>query len=462
LHRLLVEPARPRAVSSRPGAYRLAVATVCLGAFMGQLDASIVSVAFPTISRDLHATLGDVQWVGFSYLLVLVALVPAIGGIADVVGRKLLYGHGFVVFVAGSALCGVAPSLPALDGFRALQALGAGMLQANSVAIIALAVPRERLVHALGVQGAAQALGLCLGPAFGGLLISLGGWRWIFLVNVPVGLAGAVATRYLVPRSRDLRPGARFDWPGLLLCVPAIGGLLLALSEGNERGWSSPPVLASFAAAAVLGALFLLRERRAPEPMIALSLFARRAFARGIASGLLAYLVLFGALFVAPFFLERARGLSPAATGAMITSMPIGLGLAASFGSRFGGRRIAEAGLLATTAGLVLLALAHGSLVLVAAELALVGAGLGLFTPANNAAVMSATPRNRAGSASGILNMTRGLGTALGLATTGAILTAVAGARPRPHLVANGFTAAILALAAVAAAAALVARAEAA
>ncbi|HZD87179.1 MAG TPA: MFS transporter, partial [Gaiellaceae bacterium] len=327
VRRVLLEPARPRGIARRPNAWWLAVATVCVGAFMGQLDASIVSLAFPTLQRDFHATLGAVQWVGLSYLLVLVALVPAVGRAADMAGRKLLYIYGFVVFTVGSALCGIAPGLLALDGFRALQALGAAMLQANSVAIIALAAPREKLGRAIGIQGAAQALGLSLGPAVGGVLIAAGGWRLIFFVNVPAGILGAAAGWFLIPRSRELQERTRFDWLGLVLFAPALSALLVALSYGNQLGWATAAVIGALAAAVVLGGGFLLHERRTRAPMIDLRLFARAAFSAGIASGLLSYLVLFGALFVTPFFLESDRGLSPGATGALLTALPIALGL---------------------------------------------------------------------------------------------------------------------------------------
>lgn len=151
------------------------MATVCIGAFMGQLDASIVTLAFPTLRHDFGASLASVEWVGQAYLLVLVGLLTAVGRYADMVGRKLVYIYGFAIFVVGSALCGLAPSLSTLIAFRLLQGIGAAMFQANSVAILVGAVPRERLGRAVGVQGAAQALGLALGPAVGGLLIGRGG-----------------------------------------------------------------------------------------------------------------------------------------------------------------------------------------------------------------------------------------------------------------------------------------------
>ena len=180
-------------------------ATVCIGAFMGQLDASIVTVALPRLGRDLHASVGLVEWVALAYLLVLVATVATVGRIADAVGRKLLYVYGFGVFTAGSVLCGLAPTLAVVIAARALQAVGAAMLQANSVALIAEAVPRRLLGRAVGVQGTAQALGLALGPAVGGALLAIGGWRLIFFVNLPAGVIGLALGWFLLPRSRTRR-----------------------------------------------------------------------------------------------------------------------------------------------------------------------------------------------------------------------------------------------------------------
>lgn len=445
-------------VRRRPGAPWLAVATVCLGAFMGQLDASIVSLAFPSLKQHFNTTLGAVQWVGLSYLLVLVAFAPAVGRFADMVGRKLLYTYGFVVFILGSTLCAAAPYLWALDLFRALQAVGAAMMQANSVAIIALAVPREKLGRAIGFQGAAQAAGLSLGPAVGGLLIGAGGWRLIFLVNVPVGLLGTAAAWFLIPRSRHLQKRVRFDWTGLVLFVPALSAMLLALSYGNELGWASAFVTVSLASAVVLGSGFVLRQRRARAPMIDPRLFARRAFSFGIASGLLSYLVIFGVLFVTPFYLETSRGFSPVATGELLAALPIALAVAAPFGGRIsdarGPRLPTVAGMLIAAAGLVLLAAVNGSLIAVAASLLVIGAGLGFFTPANNAAIMAAAPREQVGSASGVLNLTRGLGTSLGLALTGLVFTVVAGPHTSAELVSTAYRVAALFLAAVAVSAA--------
>src|SRR5580700_7851909 len=186
--RILTEPRRPAWIRALPSAPWLAVGTVCVGAFMGQLDASIVTTALPFIRINLHASIASVEWVVLIYVLVLAGTVAAVGRIADRVGRKLLYTYGFGIFVVGSAACALAPSLGLLVLARLVQAVGAVMLQANSYALIRDVLPASRLGTGLGVQGAAQAVGLTVGPVVGGALTTLGGWKLIFLVNVPIGL----------------------------------------------------------------------------------------------------------------------------------------------------------------------------------------------------------------------------------------------------------------------------------
>jgi EmrB/QacA subfamily drug resistance transporter len=399
---------------------------------MGQLDASIVTLAFPTLRHDFNASLASVEWVGQIYLLVLVGLLAAVGRYADMVGRKLLYIYGFVAFIVGSALCGLAPDLPALVAFRVLQGFGAAMLQANSVAIIVGAVPKDRLGRAIGVQGAAQALGLALGPAVGGLLIAAGGWRLIFYVNVPAGVAGAVLGWYLIPRSRHLAPRVPFDWIGLAIFLPGVTALLLAVSYGARYGWISPLIVTLFAAGAALLVAFVKWERTVDTPMLDLSLFSRVSFSAGIASGLLSYLVLFGVLTVVPFYLEVGRHASSGTAGLELMVMPIGLGLVAPLAGRLadriGARPLTVAGMAAAAAMLAFAGVVHPGSALFLVSLAVTGVGLGTFTPPNNAAIMASVPPQRSGMASGVLNMTRGLGTSLGLALAGLMYTLGAGA----------------------------------
>jgi MFS family permease len=197
---------------------------------MGQLDASIVTLTYGSLRTEFHTSLAAVEWVSLAYLLTLVALLIPAGWLADAHGRKLLYLYGFAVFTLASAACGLAPSLEALVGFRVVQAAGAALMQSNSVALVTTSAPRERMRAALGGQAAAQALGLALGPTVGGALVSTLGWRWVFGVNVPIGLVALVAGHYLLPRTRARTRAAGFDWQGLALLAVATTSALLGVS----------------------------------------------------------------------------------------------------------------------------------------------------------------------------------------------------------------------------------------
>lgn len=423
LRRLLTEPARPDRIRRWSGAPWLVVAAVCVGAFMGQLDASIVTLALPAMRDDFGASLSSVQWVSLVYLLVLVASVSAVGRIADVAGRKLLYVYGFALFTVASLGCALSGSLAMLLAMRIAQAFGAALLQANSVALIRTTMGAGKLNRAIGIQGAAQALGLAFGPAVGGLLIAAGGWRWVFYVNLPAGAVGIVLGLLLLPRTRVRALRKPFDVIGLALLVPATASLLLSLSILGRSGPTlSVAVLASAAVILLLG--FAGWERRCPSPLVDVSLFERGGeFASGIISGLLAYLVLFGVLLVSPLYLE-ARSTSTATAGLLITVLPFVLGIVAPVAGiaadRFGAAPVTTVGLGIATAGLVLGAVVEPSQGVLIVVLAVAGLGLGLFTPANNATVARAGRDEQAGMVSGLLNMTRGVGTALGVALAGA------------------------------------------
>ncbi|HZC52092.1 MAG TPA: MFS transporter, partial [Mycobacterium sp.] len=228
LQRLLVERPRPDVIRQWPGAPWLAVATVCVGAFMGQLDASIVTVAFPALQREFHAGLAHVQWVSLAYLLALTTFLVPAGRWSDRAGRKLMYLYGFVVFAAASTACGLASSIGMLITLRLVQAAGAALLQANSVALVVTSVPVAKRRAALGVQAAAQAVGLASGPVTGGLLVAAVGWRWVFFLNVPVGLVAVVAGVCLLPRTRRRTATLATDPGGMVLLAALTTAGMLA------------------------------------------------------------------------------------------------------------------------------------------------------------------------------------------------------------------------------------------
>jgi MFS family permease len=275
-------------------------------------------------------------------------------------------------------------------------------------------------------------------------------------------VVGTALAWLLVPRSKDLAPRTGYDWLGLGLFLPAMAALLLSVSYGDHLGWGSPPIVAGFAVAAGLLALFLQRERHAPNPMVELGLFRRRPFRAGVASGLLAYLVLFGSLTVTPFLLEIGHHQSSQTAGVELLLLPLGVGLAAPIAGwlsdRVGPRPLTAGGMALAAAALALSATVRSDLGPLLVTLTAAGLGLGMFTPPNNAAVMAAAPRENAGMAGGIVNVTRGLGTSLGLALAGLVYTVGAGAGPASASRAvRGYASAVVFLAVVAAAAGVVA-----
>ncbi|MFF7902919.1 MFS transporter [Streptomyces sp. NPDC007920] len=428
---LTAERARPEGIRSRPNAWKLAVATVCFGAFMGQLDASIVTLTYGSLRTEFHASLAAVEWVSLAYLLALVALLVPAGRLADAHGRKLLYLYGFAVFTLASAACGLAPSLPALVAFRVVQAAGAALMQANSVALVTTSAPRGRMRSALGVQAAAQALGLALGPTVGGALVSTLGWRWVFWVNVPVGVVALVSGHYLLPRTRARTRVTRFDWAGLALLAVATTCALLGVSAASGLpvpGWS---VVLLFGVAAPAGWGFARRQRRIAAPLLDLALLRVRAVTFGLVGALSGYLVLFGPLVLVPVVLT-ARGASELTAGLVLTALPAGFALGATGGDRLLPRSLSDRGRCLTGAGVFLLATAALlavplTIAWLVPLLALVGVGLGTFTPANNALIMGAIPARSSGTGGGLVNMTRGLGTALGVALVTLALHLAAG-----------------------------------
>ena len=309
----------------------LVVGTVCIGAFMGQVDASIAQLVLPEVEHEFHASIGAAAWVSIAYLLVAAAMLPVFGRLADMFGRKLLYCGGFVVFVTGSELCGLAPTLDTLVAARVVQALGAGLLQANAIAIIVAAAAEARRGRALGLQSAAQAVGLSTGPALGGFLIAVLGWRWVFWINLPVGLLGAVLGFLVRPRT-ERRPGtttpsaATFDLAGAMLLVPSLALLMFALNEAGDAGFRSPLLIGPLLVGLLLLIGFVRREQRTTSPLIDLGLFRNAVFVAGNVAGLLSYATLFGAFFVLPFVLEQAYRDSSLTAGLRLIVIPAALG----------------------------------------------------------------------------------------------------------------------------------------
>jgi MFS family permease len=425
---LLREPARPTVIREHPLAPWFAVATVCFGAFMGQLDASVVTVAFPALQRQFGAGLASVQWVSLSYLLVLTALLVPAGRWSDRTGRKLMYLYGFLVFAGASAACGLASSLGMLIALRLVQAAGAAMLQSNSVALVVTSVPARARRAALGVQASAQAIGLASGPVAGGLLVAAVGWRWVFFLNVPVGVVAMVAGVYLLPRTKGL-PGAGetsdsaaghggADLGGMGLLTVAVAAGMLAISCLSGLGFPVWATAACAAGSVASWAILVRHERRCAAPLLDLRAMATSRVGLALGGALASYLVLFGPLVLFPQLIT-AEGGSALAAGLRLVALPAGFGLAAATADRLLPARwpnryrcVAGGMLAAGSAAALAVHIPHAISVVL---LGLLGVGLGVYTPANNADIMAAVPARDAAAAGGMVNMTRGIGTALGV-----------------------------------------------
>jgi EmrB/QacA subfamily drug resistance transporter len=439
----LNEVARPAVIREWRHAPWLAVGAVCLGALMSQLDASIVTLAFPTLEHSFHVPLGAVTWIGLAYLLTVVSTLVLFGRISDMAGRKLIYIYGFVVFLVGSLLCGTAPTLMVLLASRVLQAVGGAMIQANSVAIVVLSLPVGKRTTGLGIQAAAQALGLALGPTIGGVLVGLLSWRWLFLVNIPVGLLALPASMAFIPRSRQLGRRQPLDWGGAWLLFLAVAGILVAFSLGGSKGWGSPIVLGGGVLGILAGVGLWFQERRTSLPLLSPALLRGPVVGRGLAAASLGYFVLFAFLLTVPFEVERAMDRSPAIAGLDLLALPLALGLMAPFAGRVASRLgPARAGLGASIIGglgATIAGLANGSTAVLVLGLGILGAGLGVFNTVNNASVMGAIPPEQAAVGSGILNTVRGLGTACGLALGGALFAGLGGSSHADDIVQRAF-----------------------
>ncbi|MEA2705948.1 MAG: hypothetical protein QOH22_736 [Gemmatimonadaceae bacterium] len=410
------------------------VALVCIGIFMTTLDASIVNIGLPSIARAFDTPLtGTLEWIVIGYLVVIGALLLTFGRLSDMIGRSPIWITGLIVFTVGSAVCGAAPSLGLLIAARALQGVGGALILSTSVAILSNAVPETQRGHALGWGALSIALGASAGPTIGGVLTTLGTWRWVFYVNVPIGLIAILATLWLIPPTLR-RSEQQFDLVGALLLAAALAALTLGLSFGQEWGWTSARVLGTLALGAVSLAAAVLVEARSPNPIIDLGLFRNRVFASAVASLLCSMLALFAIGFLLPFYFEGLRGFPPERTGLLLTPFPLAMALVApgagALSDRIGSRLLAPLALAITTTALLLLTRldATSPMSEIWWRLALAGVGLGLFQSPNTRSLMSAAPDSQQGMASGIFATARITGQALSVAVAGAVFATLGGA----------------------------------
>lgn len=416
-------------LSLLPARKWLILSTVLMGATMSALDVSIVNVAMPTLKSTFGVSLAVIEWIAMAYMLALTIFLPLFGRLADIYGRSRLYNIGFVVFSAGSLLCGMSTTAAFMIASRVVQAIGAGLLQANSVALITHAFPANERGKAIGIQGAVQAISMSVGPFVGGILIATAGWRSIFYINIPIGILGTLAAILILPSDRKVREREKVDYLGAAFFASGLAFIVLAFNEVVKLGWGSRTIITYFMSGIILLALFIITELRVEHPLIDLKLFKNATFLIGNLTSMLSYYVLFAIMFLMPFYLERVLGYSVALTGSLLTPLLLAMAVVAPFSGyisdKYGPR-------IMTTSGMLISALAcfsilflgeSANLPVLVAVLAFLGVGMGLFTPSNNSAIMGSAPSEKWGVAGGFLNMTRSLGLIFGVNISGVIFS---------------------------------------
>lgn len=410
-----------------------ALAALSLAVLTPSLDTSIANVALPAIARGFDASFQQAQWVVLAYLLTLTTVVVGAGRLGDLIGRRRLLLTGVGLFTAAAALSGLAPQLPVLLGARAAQGLGAAVMTGLAMTFVGEAAPPARYGATMGWLGAMSAVGTSLGPTLGGLLVSTLGWRGVFLVDLPLGVACFTLVLAALPADRPGPGSARgFDALGAGLLGATLAAWGLGMTTG--RGAAAPFDPGLLAAASLGAVLFLAWQARAASPLIDLAMFADRIRGPGLAGGVAAAAAVMATLVVGPFYLTRSLGLDPAAVGLTMSAGPLAAAVAGAPGGRlvdrFGSRRTAPAGLAAMVSGLVLLAVATPfGIAGYVAGIVVVTSGYALFQAANNAALMAGAGPSERGVVSAMLGLSRNLGLITGAAALGAVFAAASAGR---------------------------------
>ena len=409
---------------------------VILGTIMTVLDLTVVNVAIPTLASDLGASIPAIQWVMTGYMLAFATVIPLTGWAAERFGARRAWIFALLVFLAGSVLAGAAWSIGSLVAFRVLQGLGAGMILPIGQTILAQAAGPQRMGRVMSVIGVPMLLAPVFGPLLGGAIIGAASWRWIFFINLPVGLAAVVAALRLLPAGSGARGGLRLDVRGLLLLSPGIAVFLYGMSEaGGHGGFGSPRTsVLVLAGLALIGLFFWHAVARGGHALIDVSLLRRRGFGAAAAVNLLLMVALFGSLILIPLYYQQVRHEGAAAIGLLLAPQGLGAALALPVAGRltdkFGARGVASAGMVLAALGMLAYTqVGPGtSYLYLSAALLVVGAGVGATVVPSMAAAFQALSRAETPRATSALNVIQRLGGAVGTALFAIVLSRQTGA----------------------------------
>jgi EmrB/QacA subfamily drug resistance transporter len=406
-----------------------ATLAIGLGVFMGALDMSIINISLPTLLEELNTRFATIQWVFIGYNLVLTSAMLGAARMGDMYGKNRLYNWGLFFFTLSSLLCGFSPDVGWLIAFRILQGFGAVMMYALGNAIIVEIFPPQERGRALGIVGSVASIGISLGPAVGGLIIGMVGWRWIFLVKVPLGIIALFAALKFLPMIPPRQANQRFDVIGALVIFITLGCFALGMTFAQDRGLGKRLVLALLLVSAAGAISFLKIEKKVTDPMVDLTLFQNIPFSLNLMMGLFSFITL-GGVFIIPFFLQLVKHYTPQQIGLIMMVTPVSVALfslvSGLLSDRFGTRGLSMAGLFIMASGCLSISTLNVEVGVVGylIRMAPLGLGLGIFQSPNNSAIMGEAPPERLGVASGLLSLTRSLGQTTGMPIMGAIFTA--------------------------------------
>jgi EmrB/QacA subfamily drug resistance transporter len=442
---------------------------VSFGLFMIMLDNTVVNVALPTMQKDLHVSTARLEWVVVSYALTFAALLITGGKLGDLYGRRRLFVIGLVIFTGASLACGLATTAGFLIGARAVQGVGAALMNPATLSIITATFPPKERGQAIGIWAGVSALALAIGPLVGGVIVENINWNWIFFINVPVGILGIVCSRIFINESRDTSHEQSLDLPGLATSALGLFALSYALIEGNDKGWTSPEIIVCFVAAVVLLVAFVLLELYQRLPMLDLSLFKIGSFSGANTVAMLVSMGMFGVFFFVSLYIQNILGYSATQAGAMFLPMTVLIiviaPIAGRLSDRIGPRWLMAGGMAIVGVSLLLYqrATVSSTFWTLLPAMVLGGVGMAMTMSPMTAAAMGSVPVDKAGVGSGVLNSFRQVGGSLGIALMGAILASYLHHSPRTDPVAaaadyvNGMHAALAVSAAISFAAAIVA-----
>jgi EmrB/QacA subfamily drug resistance transporter len=422
------------------------MAAVSMGIFLATIDGSIVNVGLPILEKELHTNFSLVQWVVVAYLLVITTLLLSFGRWADMVGKKKIYTASFIIFTLGSIFCGISPNIYVMIAARIFQAVGAAMQMALGTAIVTEVFPPQERGKALGITGLMVSMGIIAGPTMGGLILGHLSWRWIFFVNIPVGLIGTFMVIRFVPNTI---PGIkqRFDFGGALSLMVSMSALTIGLTLGELYGFNYLPVYGLLALFVLMLVIFIRLEMTVAQPMVDLNLFRNRLFTINLITGLLTFIASAGINILMPYYLQNVKGFTAQMTGLLLSVVPLMMGLfspiSGSLSDRFGTRRLTMIGLGFMAVGYFLISTLQTTTSALGFVLRYlpVGIGAGIFQSPNNSDIMSSAPRESLGVASGLLSLTRTLGQTVGISILGATWSGIVFSQMGPTAILDATTA---------------------